>query len=256
MEFYTSEIKKVLNHLAPIKEKVIKNKPKIPLSKETLDQMEIRDDLKAKIMAIKEGERNTELQTLYSKQRNKCQRMVFKEKTDLVNQRVKARGNKEVWKVVNNITKPTEAENKMNIMAGGVLTTDEQKIANEFNNFYIKKVRDLSEGIDKELAINPTKLLQEEQRAKNVKKKLTFKPVQEAKIYKLIRDLKPKTSFGPDEISAEMLKLGGEILCIPLTYIINRSIITEKFPSQWKIATIKPLYKKRERGKTQPTIGL
>ena len=127
VEFYTSEIKKVLNHLAPIKEKVIKNKPKIPLSKETLDQMEIRDDLKAKIMAIKEGERNTELQTLYSKQRNKCQRMVFKEKTDLVNQRVKARGNKEVWKVVNNITKPTEAENKMNIMAGGVLTTDEQK---------------------------------------------------------------------------------------------------------------------------------
>ena len=93
-----------------------------------------------------------------------------KKKINLVNSRIEARGNGEVWKVVNTILKPKETENKMQVVAEGELTTDEQKIANEFNSFYIKKVERLSDGIDKSLAINPTKLLAEEGRANHVKK--------------------------------------------------------------------------------------
>ena len=35
--------------------------------------------------------------------------------------------------------------------------------------------------------------------------------------------------------------------CIPLTYIINTSILTGKFPTNWKISKIIPLYKKGDK---------
>ena len=244
VQFYTSEIMNILNLLAPKKEKVMKNMPKINLSKETKEQLIRRDSLKERIMTMEEGKKDPELKKEYTRLKNKCRKMVYREKIEKVNARIIARGKKEVWKVTNNYLQPAEVEEKMEVIADGVLTSDEQKIANEFVNYYIKKVTDLSDGIDKKLAINPTKLLQEEQRAKNIKK-LIFKPVQEAKVYRLIKDLKAKTSFGTDDISAELLKLGGEILCVPLTYIINRSIVTGKFPTQWKEAIIKPLFKKK-----------
>ena len=244
VQFYTSEILNILNLLAPKKEKVMKEKPKISLSKETTEQMKIRDKLKDRIMAMKVGEKDPELKKEYTKLRNKCRKMIYKEKIEMVNARIKARGNKEVWKVANHYLKPAEAEEKIEVLVDGEISSDEQNIANEFNNYYIKKVKDLSDGIDKTLSINPTTLLEEEQRARNIKK-LIFKPVQEAKVRRLIKDLKAKTSFGTDELSAELLKLGGEILCVPLTYIINRSIVTGKFPTQWKEAIIKPLFKKK-----------
>ena len=44
-----------------------------------------------------------------------------------------------------------------------------------------------------------------------------------------------------------MLKIGAKILVIPLTYIINTSILTRKFPTNWKIAKVTPLYKKGDK---------
>ena len=46
---------------------------------------------------------------------------------------------------------------------------------------------------------------------------------------------------------SEILKLGADVLVIPLTYIINFSISTGKFPSNWKFAKVVPLYKKGDK---------
>ena len=50
-----------------------------------------------------------------------------------------------------------------------------------------------------------------------------LKEVEERQVLKILKKLKPKTSRGLDEISSEVLKLGAEVLCIPLTLIINIS---------------------------------
>ena len=39
--------------------------------------------------------------------------------------------------------------------------------------------------------------------------------------------------------------------CIPLTYIINTSILTGKFPTNWKIAKLIPLYQKGDKKSAQ-----
>ena len=56
--------------------------------------------------------------------------------------------------------------------------------------------------------------------------------------------MKNKKSSGKDEISHEQLIMGAEILAIPLTRIINASILEGKFPEDWKEGVITPVLKK------------
>ena len=53
----------------------------------------------------------------------------------------------------------------------------------------------------------------------------------EAKVLKTIHGLKNKESSGRDEVTQEQLKLGADVLAIPLTRIINNSITEGKFKS-------------------------
>ena len=48
-------------------------------------------------------------------------------------------------------------------------------------------------------------------------------------------------------ITSEVLELGAEVLVVPLTYIINFSIVTGKYPSNWKISKIVPLHQKGDK---------
>lgn len=52
---------------------------------------------------------------------------------------------------------------------------------------------------------------------------------------------------GNDKISHNMLKNTAETVCYPLQILINRSLQECKFPCQWKLANVLPLYTKSER---------
>ena len=60
----------------------------------------------------------------------------------------------------------------------------------------------------------------------------------------LLSELKPKTSSGVDTISAVVLRSSPEALSTPLLAIINSSITSSSFPSQWKSAIFNPFHKK------------
>ena len=69
----------------------------------------------------------------------------------------------------------------------------------------------------------------------------------EREVSEIIKKLKAKSSHGFDGISSEILKLSGQALVAPLTYIINSSIRSGKFPSAWKKACVAPLHKKSDK---------
>ena len=71
------------------------------------------------------------------------------------------------------------------------------------------------------------------------------------KKYSIIKSFKVKNSCGYDEISTKILKISASYICSPLTYIINKSISTGKFPERLKYSIIKPLYK--NGAKTDPS---
>ena len=74
-----------------------------------------------------------------------------------------------------------------------------------------------------------------------------LKTVSEKGVLKILKSLKSKKSFGTDGINAEILKLGADMLVLPLTYIINSSILQGKYPTRWKEAKVIPLHIKGDR---------
>jgi hypothetical protein len=63
--------------------------------------------------------------------------------------------------------------------------------------------------------------------------------------------LKKKQSAGVYEISQEQLVLGAESLVVPLTRIINNSIVSGEFPSMWKETLVTPILKKDTQPKNE-----
>ena len=124
--------------------------------------------------------------------------------------------------------------------------------------FFKEKIQKLVAGIEKNPKIDPFCKLRQKMQGSNII--FNLKTVSEKHILKILRSLKPKKSFGLDGISAEIVKLGAEVLAVPLTYIVNSSIKQGKYPTKWKEAKVNPLHNKtkgtlvheREWGKGYP----
>ena len=114
----------------------------------------------------------------------------------------------------------------------------------KFNSFFIQKVEKLVESIKKNKS-DPLSRLREKLNGYTLN--FTLKTVSETDVLKILKSLKPKRSYGIDGITSEVLKLGAEILVVPLTYIINFSIVTGKFPTEWKVAKVIPFHKKGDK---------
>ena len=63
----------------------------------------------------------------------------------------------------------------------------------------------------------------------------------------IISGLNTKKAHGPDHISANMVKLCGHNLCIPLKIIFENILETGIFPDEWKEANVTPVHKKNDK---------
>ena len=62
-------------------------------------------------------------------------------------------------------------------------------------------------------------------------------------IRKFLSNLNVNNSTGLDNIGPRILKMSTDIIAPSLLFIVNKSITSGKFPSVWKEAKVKPLYK-------------
>ena len=77
---------------------------------------------------------------------------------------------------------------------------------------------------------------------KNSKFKFNF--ASEETVLKLLQDLDENEAAGLDNLSGKFLKDGATVLAKPISQICNLSIKYSIFPSDCKIAKLKPLFKK------------
>ena len=76
----------------------------------------------------------------------------------------------------------------------------------------------------------------------------------QAFVLKLLEEVNPSKSAVIDNLAGKFLKEGAPALASPITDLCNLSISLSSFPVDFKIAKLKPLYKKE--AKTKPkTIG-
>ena len=153
----------------------------------------------------------------------------------------RAKDENEIWKIVNDNTNP-KCEKKWSLEEDGEIVEDEQKVADVFNEFFIKKIRDLKENIDQNKVEDPLIKLEIKMNQKNLK--FSLKTVTEKAVEKAINGLKMKRSAGADSLTQEQMKMGKDELIGPLTKIINQSITEGKFPENWKKAVVTPVLKK------------
>ena len=69
----------------------------------------------------------------------------------------------------------------------------------------------------------------------------------EAEIEKALKEMKKNKSPGNDQLTSDMIRLGGSEVLKQITTIFNNILLTQKIPPEWKEAKIIILFKKGDR---------
>jgi hypothetical protein len=148
---------------------------------------------------------------------------------------------KKTWSAINGMLSRTKElkDFPKYFLIHGQYVSDIKTISNEFNKFFVTVGNIQTSNI-----ALPQNRSFEEYLTTPVNQNFHFHCVNKLEIYKIIDNLKPKSSTGIDGLSNKLLKqIKFEISDI-LTVIINQSLTTGIFPEKLKLAKVIPLFKK------------
>ena len=206
---------------------------------------EVKSEIKKRNILHKEyhsnlqnGKVDLELERKYKKQKNYCNKLIKTTVREKRGQNITSSSDvKQIWKSISDVLNPEGiSKNSLKIETEDQIIESPLELAEVFNSFFKNKVEKLSSGIKNHQKIDPLSKLRIKLQGSELNFKL--KTVSEDKVLAIMKSLKSKKSFGHDNISSEILKLGADVLVVPLTYIINTSIKTGKYPTNWKIAKV------------------
>ena len=153
----------------------------------------------------------------------------------------KANNEGEMWRIVNEIVKP-KSDHQIIINSSEGPITEEAKVADALDNFFVKKIESLKERMEPNSISDPLTKIREKFSNSNLNFKL--KPVTVNQVKKLMKKMSKKKSKGKDDIPEDCLLLGLEVLAAPLTEVVNCSITTGVIPKAWKEGIVVPILKK------------
>jgi len=131
----------------------------------------------------------------------------------------------EMWRVASDILIPREYRDLI-VENDGEVVSDPEKVAEVFNEHFIRKIDNLRSKIDESTKADPFELLQASLNTNkpgkiNQRPNCSLTTVKEAYILKIIRGLANKSSSGVDGIMARVIKSASSILVAPITYPSN-----------------------------------
>lgn len=128
------------------------------------------------------------------------------------------------------------------ITDNNILNTDEQK-AEAFNIYFCSQTN-ISVGN------NHLKFLQK-YKTDHIKTAhtLDFVPITPNEVLRTINKLDASKACGPDKLPAKLIKMSAAYIAEPLSKLLNKSVQEGRYPTQWKKATVKPIFK----GKGSPS---
>ena len=118
-------------------------------------------------------------------------------------------------------------------MINNQYTTQNQTIANSFNNYFINVGSSLTKNITSD--IDPMIYLQ------YYDKSIDIPEINTDEIISVISSLS-NSAAGYDEVPASIMKQLVGYLVLPLTFLINKSIAQGTVPDELKIAKVLPIY--------------
>ena len=113
-------------------------------------------------------------------------------------------------------------------------------MAETFNNFFVKIASDIDSKI---IHTNTSYKHYLQDSASN---SFFLKPATEKEVISVINKMKTNKSTGPNSISTHILKISNQIICKPLTYLINLYFSNGIFPGLLKTSNVIPIFKRGE----------
>ena len=233
-----------LDLCAPIKMITVHKNYKSSLTSETKSLMKKRNKTR-RMIKISSGQSKMKLLQEYRSLRNECIKLQRKDQENFYLKRFnQLAGSKEIWDSTKHVL-AKKGSKISSLKVNNEIIEDDSLIAKEFGEFFIKKVDNLKKSICNASVIK--KYDDNNDVAKKEIPHLKLHPVSEEEVKQEIIKLKNKASKGLDDIDSLIIKEAIEVLIIPLTMVINSSIISCTFPKRWKEARISPIHKKGDK---------
>ena len=119
------------------------------------------------------------------------------------------------------------------LIIGGKIIDDDQKLATNFNEFFVNVGPSTENTIPKVPNISPTNFLKNRNQINFVIAHISND---------IISSLENK-STGPSSIPLKLLTLILDLIIVPLAYIINMSLLTGEYPDLLKLVMVVPIDK-------------
>lgn len=152
-----------------------------------------------------------------------------------------------MWGIVKDTIGKTNKNNNIKIKVNNQTITDQQEIANAFNEYFSTIGKNMAEKIVNENLKNPLLIQEEINPQSQPVNSIFLHPVTETEIDKIIKELNNHSASGIDKIQSRFIKITKEYLIPPLTYIINLMLSLGTFPEELKFSIITPVYKGGEK---------
>ena len=242
-EQITKSFQRILDHHAPMREKVLMNSDRNCLPRKIVDEIKEKNKIRNKLSKSSNLSSN-EKKVLFEQQkrlRNKITNLIKQNKIDKVNEDIKK--GIHPWKVVNGLLEKGKGAEKIELLENGVKLTTEKEVADCLNDFFPDKIEKLKERINPALKHDPLKKMREKYKNQNLT--FTFDQVSSKFVKKIIGGMKPKKSCGLDGISSFYIKMVSEEVAPILTELINTSLSLGNFPKCFKVSKVTALWKNK-----------
>ena len=240
----TKEINLALDECAPLKRFKTRDHYRPGLSDKAKKLMKERDLLRNSLSKANVTDKPG-LKAKYRNLRNRAVNQMRIDTLEINSKRIsEAKNEGETWRVVNEILKPN-VSTKLIISSPEGDLTEEKKVADTFNRYFVDKISALKESIDPAHIKDPLAKIAEKVKDRNLV--FSLKVVTSKSVKKIMKLMSKKKSKGNDGIPQDCLLQGLDVLAGPLTRVINTSITNGCFPNQWKEAIVVPIHKKGDQ---------
>lgn len=185
-----------------------------------------------------------ELASLYKEARRKHANLIKKIKREYYQRRIANSDNpsRTAWSMVSELSGKNRGSRNANISlsSNGVLVEDPRAVANLFNKFFVNAPVELMSGI-------PQRDSDSFENAEAINRTIFLHSFTESELFKLLHSkLKNKRSAGPDGVPVCVLRGVLDILIKPVTYLVNLSFLTGRFPNALKVGRVVPALKQKK----------
>ena len=181
---------------------------------------------------------NIERYKLYRNTFNKTVRAA--KKLHLFNTLKENKGNaKKTWEILNECTGRISKNQKITkININGQSNESNIDIANEFNDFFVKVGKNISDNVPL-VTKSPESYLEPPDNIPH----MNLQNVTPEYVIKIVKQLAAKNSTDLDGVSSKMIKFVILEIAIPLSHIFNLSLASGNFPDKLKKSRVVPIYK-------------